>query len=268
MNDLLEPILRDTFEKRAAQLSPDARRRLMAIDYHPRRRRIPVLPALGATGLAGAVAALVVIFTLGSSPAPAFAGWSPTPTLPRQGETAAAIARCHMGRPVLIDTRGPFTAAVYANPKPLKVPGLPRQTSSPPIPPVKRSVGACLIGPGVDTSGSASSGLAPVHSGQIQVTAQTVSGGNQNATVLDGRVGAGVTGVRIRLSNGRTVTATVRHGWYLAWWPGNPSAARAEITTDAGTQAFRIPAADSGGPCGGAPGTGCASFGPVLTIGG
>ena len=246
MNDLLEPILRDTFEKRAGQLDPAVRRRLMAVDYRPRRRWMRPLPALGVAGLAGAAAAvaLALIFTLGSTPSPAFAGWSPTPTAPRQGEVARALNQCRFGHPVLIDTRGPFTAAVYAG---------------------RHTVGTCLDGPRFESGGTASSTLAPIKATQIQVTEETAAGpGNATATVLDGRVGAKVTGVAIRLSDGRKVTATVAHGWYLAWWPGRPHGTAAEITTETGTHAFRLPAPDSvgAGSCGD-----CASFGPVLTVG-
>lgn len=245
MNDLLEPVLRDTFEKRAAQLDPAARARLVAIDYRPRRRRIPVLPTLGAAAVAGAAAALVLIFTLGSNPAPAFAGWTPRPTQPRPGQTMAAIARCHLGRPVLIDTRGPFTAAVYARPD---------------------AVGTCLNGASFSSGGTSSSPLVPVRPGRIQVTEQTVSGAPEQATVLDGRVGSGVRGVTIRLSDGRRVIATVAHGWYLAWWPGRPHGMAAQITVAGRTRTFRLPpsARVGAGSCGGA----CASVGPVMTVGG
>ena len=94
MNDLLENVLRDTLSRRAAHVDPQARRRLLAIDYRPRRRRIPILPAVGAVGLAGAAVALALIFTLGSTPAPAFAGWSPTPTQPRPGQISTALTAC------------------------------------------------------------------------------------------------------------------------------------------------------------------------------
>lgn len=266
MSDLLEPVLRDTFEKRAAQLDPAARVRVMAVDYRPRQRRIRILPALGAVGLAGAAAAIVLIFTLGSTPPPAsaFAGWSPVPTLARPGETAAAIARCRLGRPALIDTRGPFTAAVYANPRPPAVPGMPTQQSSPPQPPVKYSVGSCFVGPGTMGSSASQSMGGRIRAGQIQVTEQTESGGSEDATMLDGRVGRGVTAVRIELSNGRRVTATVAHGWYLVWWPGRPHGAAAEITAGGRSRTFRLPAlAEVGaGSC-----SDCASAGPVMTIG-
>ncbi len=116
MSDLLEQNLRDTLSQRAARIDPDASARLRAIDYRPRRRRIPALPALGAFGVS-ATAAAVVAVTLGSSAAPAFAGWSATPTPARTTQLAAAGQQCsaNLGTPVLTDTRGPYTASIYAN---------------------------------------------------------------------------------------------------------------------------------------------------------
>ena len=35
-----------------------------------------------------------------------------------------------------------------------------------------------------------------------------------------GLVGPGVTGVEGRLDNGRVVQASVKAGWWAAWWPG------------------------------------------------
>lgn len=271
MNDLLEPLLRDTFEQRAGQLDPDVRRRLMAVDYRPRRRRILVLPALGAAGLAGAVATLVLVLTLSSTPTPAFAGWTPVPTLPRPGQTARALAQCNLGRPVLVDSRGPFTAAVYAKPRLHPPAGLPSVTSSGGTPPPqpKPAIGTCFVGPNFSSSGASSSGLALVHAGQIQVTENTESSGASDAALLDGRVGRGVTGLKVRLSDGSTVTATVSRGWYLVWWPGGAHPATVQITTRGRTRAYTLPAADrvGAGDCGASAKTSCASSGPVLTVG-
>ena len=248
MRDLLEPALRDTLEKRAAQLDPAVRRRLMAIDYQPRRQRLPVLPALGVVGLAGAAVTLALIFTLGSSPAPAFAGWSPTPTSAKPGQAEAALARCRRGRSVLTDTRGPFTAQGYARP---------------------HGVGTCLQGPGVSLNSTTSMQPA-IHGGAIEVFEQTTFSRGVAATLLDGRVAAGVRGVHINLSNGRRITATVAHGWYLAWWPGKPHATTAVITRAHRTQTVALPASATvgAGSCGGAPGTACASVGPGASVGG
>ena len=90
MIDLLEQKIRKTLSTRAEEIDPAAIARLRAIDYRPRRRRVPALPALGALGVSATAVAAVVAVTLGSSAAPAFAGWSPTPTPPAAGQLAAA----------------------------------------------------------------------------------------------------------------------------------------------------------------------------------
>lgn len=268
MNDLLEPVLRDTLQKRAAQLDPGARDRVLDVDYRPRTRRLRLLPALGAAGLAGAAAALVLIFTLGSNPAPAsaFAGWSATPTVARPGQTARAITWCRLGHPVIVDTRGPFTVALFPHARLKPPPGLPTVTPAMPPPPKNKSLGTCFYAPTVSSAGTSVSQLGPVRAGQIHVVAQSVSGGSESATVLDGRAGAGVSGVRIRLSDGKLVTATVVHGWYLVWWPGRPVAVRAEITAGGRRRAYSLPAAVQAGTgsCAGW----CASIGPAVTVGG
>ena len=117
MSDLLERDLREALVDRAAHITPQASARLQAIDYHPRSRRLPSRPVLGALGLSGAAAAAGAALLLGSSAAPAFAGWTATPTAPLPGQLAAAQQHCGTGAgtPVLTDTRGPYTASIYAN---------------------------------------------------------------------------------------------------------------------------------------------------------
>jgi hypothetical protein len=253
MSDLLEHVLRDTFHKRAAQFDRTAAARLLAVDYRPRRRRLPAKPILGAVGLSGAAAtaAIISVVTLGSSAGPAFAGWTPVPTRAAPGQTAAALRLCGSRTPVLTDTRGPYTASVYAMPN---------------------GAGTCVSGTGVSFSGTAHGiGEGNVGPGQIQtfVSSSNDSSGH-SLTVLDGRVGAGVTAVRIERSNGTAVTATLSAGWYLAWWPGSSHATTAQITTPSGTHTTRLPAAATQGPptCGGPPGSGCVSIGPSSAIGG
>ena len=50
-----------------------------------------------------------------------------------------------------------------------------------------------------------------------------------------GAAGEGVTGVRIHLSNGTTVTATVGGGYFAAWWPSQAHIVTADVTTAGGT---------------------------------
>ncbi len=224
MPDQLEQSLREALSQRAAQLDPDSIARLRAIDYHPRPRRIGRFPAIGALGATGIAAAVAAIVTLGSSAAPAFAGWQSTPTTPAAGQLAQAAQACgqDLGSPVLTDSRGPYTASIYAD-----------STTS----------DVCLSGNGVSMS-SSSTTRAPVSvaAGHIQLDGGGTRDGAGNAlTLVDGRTGAGVTAVTIERSDGSSVQATVTNGWYLAWWPGTVAARNAEITTASGTSIVALP---------------------------
>ena len=117
MPDQLEQSLREALSQRAAQLDPTSITRLSAIDYHPRRRRFGVVSAVSALGVGGAAAALTAVFALSSGAAPAFAGWSATPTTPAPGQLVQAAQACgqDLGKPVLTDSRGPYTASIYAD---------------------------------------------------------------------------------------------------------------------------------------------------------
>ena len=224
MPDQLEQSLRDALSQRAAQLESDSIARLRAIDYHPRRRPIRKLPAIGGLGVTAIAAAVVAVVTLGSSAAPAFAGWKPTPTTPAPGQLAQTAQPCgqDLGNPVLTDSRGPYTASIYAS----------SITSD-----------LCLSGNGVSMSSSSTS-VAPasVAAGQIQIGGGGTRDSAGNAlTLVDGRTGAGVTAVTIKRSDGNSVQATVTNGWYLAWWPGTVAATNAEVTTASGTSTVAFP---------------------------
>jgi len=225
MPDQLEQSLREALSQRAAQLDPDSIARLRAIDYQPRRRRIRTLPAIGALGATGVAAAVAAIVTIGSSAAPAFAGWQATPSTPAPGQLAQAVQACgqNLGSPVLTDSRGPYTASIYAD----------SATSA-----------VCLSGNGVSMSSSSTTVATDVAAGQIQRNGGGTRDAAGNAlTVVDGRTGAGVTAVTIQRSDGSSVQATVANGWYLAWWPGTVSATNAEISTASGTSTVPYPSA-------------------------
>jgi hypothetical protein len=249
MSELLEHVLRDALQKRSMDLDPGAAGRLLAVDYRPaQRRRVPLLGALGALGalaFAGAVAAAVLVITLGSGAAPAFAGWTAAPTHGSPAQTAAALKACGSRGPVLIETRGPFTAAVYAERDGLKT---------------------CVQGGSVSFDASARGvGEGSVRAGQIQAALSSGASSGHAFSVLDGRVGVGVTAVKIALSNGVTATATVSHGWYLVWWPGAIHATKAQITTASGTRTSSLPASATAGPPSCGPNKSCASVGPALS---
>jgi hypothetical protein len=114
----LETELRAALHHRAARIH--ASRDLLAVDYHPRVRRMRPSVAIGA-GLAAAAAALTAAFSLSGGAGSAFADWSPQPTAPAPGQLAAAEAYCATSVPdpglplKLVDTRGPFTFLVYSD---------------------------------------------------------------------------------------------------------------------------------------------------------
>jgi hypothetical protein len=223
MSDLLEHDLREALTDRAARITSEASARVRAVDYHPRSRWRPSTPALGALGLSAAAAAAGAVILLGSSATPAFAGWTTTPTAPMPGQLAAAEEHCGAGAgtPVLTDTRGPYTASIYAD-------------SS-----------TCVQGNGItisSSSGGARSSRIPA--GKIELNGAGESDSDGHAlTMVDGPIGAGVTGVTITRSDGGSVQATVKNGWYLAWWPGTERAVTARVASASGTATQSFPTA-------------------------
>ncbi|MGZ4179434.1 MAG: hypothetical protein ACXVUL_01935 [Solirubrobacteraceae bacterium] len=224
MSDLLERDLREAFADRAARITPEASARLRAVDYRPRSRRLAsrrVLSAVGALGLSGAAATAGAVILLGSSAAPAFAGWTASPTAPLPGQLAAAQQGCSAGSgtPVLTDTRGPYTASIYADGS------------------------TCLQGNGIEISdGGGGNATASTPAGTIQLNGAGESDSDGHAlTMVDGPVGAGVTGVTITQSDGSSIQATVKNGWYLAWWPGTQRAVTAQVASASGTSTQSFP---------------------------
>jgi hypothetical protein len=224
MIELLEEDLREALADRAARITPEASARLRAVEYHPRSRwpgSRRALGALGALGLSGAAAAAGVAVLLGSSAAPAFAGWTARPTAPLRGQLAAAQQHCATGSgtPVLTDTRGPYTASIYADGT------------------------TCVEGNGIEISSTSGGGTpAGIPTGTIQLNGAGQSDSDGHAlTMVDGPVGAGVTGVTITRSDGSSVQATVDNGWYLAWWPGSERAVTAQVATASGTGTQTFP---------------------------
>jgi hypothetical protein len=224
MSDLLEHDLREALADRAARITPEASARLQAGDYHPRSRRSPsrrARNALGALGLSGAAAAAGAVLLLGSSAAPAFAGWTASPTAPLPGQLTAAQQHCSTGSgtPVLTDTRGPYAASVYADGS------------------------TCMEGDGIQTSSGGGGGASsdpPAGTVELNGAGESDSDGHA-LTMVDGLIGAGVTGVSITRSDGSSVQATVKNGWYLAWWPGTQRAVKAEVMSASVTRTQSFP---------------------------
>ena len=120
---------------------------------------------------------------------------------------------------MLTDTRGPYTASIYADGS------------------------TCLIGSGTEISaGSSSDAKSNIPAGKVELNGAGESDSDGHAlTMVDGSIGAGVTGVTIMRSDGSSVRATVKNGWYLAWWPGTARAVTARVVSASATSTQSFP---------------------------
>jgi hypothetical protein len=221
MTELSEGAVRDSPHRRAKELRPSVERRLAGLDHRPCRRFVSAKAIVAvSSGIAAAIAATVTV--LCSSARPAFAGWHPDPTSPATGQVVAALHQCQRpGAPTLTDTRGRYTAAVYA---------------------VAGGVVTCLRGGALAFSGVATNPHVPhIASDQVQMFALSgASSSGQRFTVLDGRAGASVTAVIVRRSHVSPVRASLSHGWYVAWWPGTARATGVLIHTRTGSRTVAL----------------------------
>lgn len=256
----LEDDLRNALGERAVKVPEAVAARLCRIDYHPRSPRLGAALAGGVVSAAAVAGAIVVsIVGLGAGTQPAFAGWNASPSVPARGQTAAAEAACLARVPnasdaerarddgtahapvmeallkiapdewhtVLADTRGTSTMILLEA--------------------AKGQAQASCLSAGSPSSAVISVGpvggqTASVAAGQAQV----VSTGSQGAvlghpfTSIEGRVGAGVTGVAVVLDDGTHVSATVANGHFAAWWPGSQYAVSQEVATSSGTSTHQL----------------------------
>jgi hypothetical protein len=242
-----ETDLRTALHERAARVH--ASPRLFAADYRPRTRRLWPPLAIGG-GLATAAGALAAALLLAGGAGNAFAGWTPRPTAPTPKQLAAAEAYCAESVPTpglplkLVDARGPFTFLVYSN---------------------DSSNDFCTTGPAfTNASGWSTSPPVTVPAGKLYLWVEhTTTDSGQAFTSLIAQAGDAVRAANLTLEDGTEVTATVRNGWAVAWWPGSDQVTRAELTTPSGTQTQTFPLSPcglhncaAGGPHGGAPGGG------------
>lgn len=258
MTDQLETDLREALTRRAADVPADATARLRALDYHPRAHRLRPPVAVGAlAGAAGAVAVVGSIVGLGARASNAFAGWSSSPTQAAGDQTSQAEAACRSRlsvapappsppgttvpkpstgtlSPVLTDTRGPFTVVILAG---------------------DNGNASCITGPSfVALTGSAGPGASDVPAGRIQLSSTHLTTRDGHPyTLVEGHAGPGVTDASLALSDGSRVKASIKNGWFAAWWPGGQDTTRADVTTPSGTTTQHLLAhgpLDCGpGPC-------------------
>jgi hypothetical protein len=69
---------------------------------------------------------------------------------------------------------------------------------------------------------------------------QSKGGQNPKLAYAFGRAGRDVSAVTFKFADGKTVRATVEHGWYFAWWPWASSPLTARVVTPSGTTVIPI----------------------------
>lgn len=229
MSDALERDLRAALTERAQSLpAVDAAEWLrQAHRPAPRRRlrgrlRLWSIASTSGAAIGGAIVAAVLLLSSGgSSLVPlAYAGWSAVPKAPTPLELARAMAACVQsagpllstamkGQRVLTEARGKYVAMLFAN---------------------GRVTGVCIwegdgrFAGGGGNGGLFAQGLVP---GRDQLERPSDGGGGAPGFPGSrggelhawGRAGRDVLAVTLVFSDHTTVRATVKHGWYFAWWP-------------------------------------------------
>jgi hypothetical protein len=187
---------------------------------------------------------LSTLAVVGGSEPYAFAGWSASPTVPANGQLSSADAVCQARLaqaaelapsnkgsvvisgmvPELSDVRGPYTVTVFSEDR--------------------QSGVLCLSYPSGVSLRWIMRSTPPPGPGAIAVDQVSVlARDSQPYTLVEGRAGAGVTGVTLTLGNGDTVTTTSGNGLFIAWWPGSQTIASAVVSTATGvsTQTLDLP---------------------------
>lgn len=281
MKTAFEERLSDAFATRAASFPGRAADRLGSVDFHPRGHRFALPVALGAGAAASAATVGTVLAVVLGGAAPAYAGWSPTPTATAASTGTAttspqASQSCQNALPsgqpsgselgsgswqtVLTDVRGPFTVELFQNSGAYAACFTSSDFTS--VTQVAGDVGAATqaqtangtirsLGSASPSSGLSTLSVGGTSSGDLQNVVQTHLSTSADGpyTLVDGRVASGVTAVSLGLDSGQDVVATVSDGWLIAWWPGDAAATSAKVTTASGTSNETLqPTPGKGGP--------------------
>jgi hypothetical protein len=172
-----------------------------------------------------------------AAPAYALAAWTARPTPADPAQASAAESHCSQPAPadkqgptlaggpwspVVIDTRGDLTLALYSG--------------------AGTATMACLASPSfVWLNPIGTSGEQPVtdHTATLdEVTTRGAAG--DTYTIAVGRAGSAVTGVGLQRVDGPAVTATISNGRFIAWWPESEGVKALSVTTASGTQDYPV----------------------------
>ena len=221
----LESDLRGWMHARAARVH--ASPKLLEADYRPRANPMRPRIAFGA-GLAAVAGALSAVLSLVGGVSNAFAGWTPEPRTATPAQLTAARAYCAKNVPnpglalKATDARGPFTTLVYSN---------------------GGSNDFCTVGPSFRNAWgwSTSPRVTPPADGLYLWSDHIAIADGQPYGTMIARAGDRVSAASVTLTNGSVVTATVEHGWVVAWWPGAQHVVAAQLTTSIGTNTQTFP---------------------------
>jgi hypothetical protein len=256
--DQLEDDLRAILTARADEIPAAAATRVRTHHYQPRSHSLRPPIAVGGVTAAAATGAAVWLFALGPQTSTAFAGWTTSPTAAAPGQLSTAESNCEQRvatippapapvqgaasrgsaaslaqlRPVLTDTRGPFTWVILAD----------NDASS---------YASCISGPTL-TAVSAGGSSTPLSAsaGQLALSSssQTRTPDGDSYSFAEGRVGGGVTAATLVLADGTRVQATLQNGWFAAWWPTDQAVSSALVTNAGGTTTEELHSV-AGGSC-------------------
>lgn len=240
------------------------------------RRAWKVVRCAGGIVAAGLV---TVLLLLSSGPTPAYAGWTAIPAAASPTAVSTALKTCgamsfgrNSGRslpaPVLSEARGRYVAVVSVRhgqaaacvtdgpdnasqsgflafpaapagqiAKPAmygsNAPGFPGSRPQHLSALEKHMIAElCAVGPDPNSCVTRNRRRARLYQGHV--------------TVAFGRAGAGVTQVVFALPHRPTVTATVEHGWYFAWWPWTVWPSSARVKSDIGTFSTPVSSGQAG----------------------
>ena len=244
MTTQLEDELRSALMHKVSEIPISKVLRLSSTDYHPRTHSAQRRLALGTVGAVSvALVASLVVGNVAPGKQNDAAAWSATPTTPAPGQVAAARAEClrtltlgnqpvRKWQQIFTTTRGAFTMVGY------------KATNTEAL-----NVNVCLTDGSPDTEGTMT-GIGPTNinpsgfgpSSPVNLDANTIraEGGGTGGqySIAIGEAGSQVTGVTFVMELGtRTITipATVAHGIYALWWPGNMLTRSVHVTTAQGT---------------------------------
>lgn len=201
-----------------AQRAPTGAQRLVRpVRVRPERHRLRWVAAAGAACVV-AVAGLLVL--AGQHSAPAFGSWQSRPgsiTASARAGLAAACRQPAAAVPVILDPRGNSVYALYARAGSIEdcLTTIPGQHPDRGLPDSWLTTGLLS-----DVAVTRPDPAHPV----VVLSAKSPEGNNPRHRPevgwVSGRVAPGVARVRVQTSGG-IVDASVRNGYFAAWWPGN-----------------------------------------------